>query len=322
MQFFAVSYLILAEAASAAYLSQAIWQAPNGTWLENLAVRADGSILATVLTKPELWLVQPDPSNPNAQLIHSFDAHTGLTGITETFPNTFEVVASNFTMVPPACIAGSSRIYRVSFPRNNNDTKPKVSLTSHSPHDIGLPNGLLRLNKHTLLLADSIKGVIWAIDTITRTSRIVIQDPLLRPMNGSLGVNGLKLHGCNLFFTNEAQSLFGQFEIDTRSGIPKSAARMIAHNKSIAAADFDDFALSPEGCFAYVTAYGGNNVVKIDVATGVGEIIAGGNNSSQVLQPTAAAFGRNGGEGTLFVTTAGGVGGGGRLLAIHVGGVN
>ena len=55
--------------------------------------------------------------------------------------------------------------------------------------------------------------------------------------------------------------------------------------------------------------------------------IAGDLNSTSIAQPTSAAFGRNGDEGVLFVSTAGGLGipvngneiVGGQIVAVRVG---
>ena len=46
-------------------------------------------------------------------------------------------------------------------------------------------------------------------------------------------------------------------------------------------------------------------ITRINVATGEQVIVAGGLNSTQIAQLTAAVFGRENREGALYVTTAG-----------------
>ena len=53
--------------ATALYSITLMFEFPNGTWLENLAVRPSGSIITTILTAPELYLLQPNPRNPKPE---------------------------------------------------------------------------------------------------------------------------------------------------------------------------------------------------------------------------------------------------------------
>ena len=156
---------------AALYPTQLIYQFPNPTFVENLAVRPDGSILTTLATSPELYLIQPSSTNPNPQLIYRFDGSTTVTGITEVSPDSFEVAVTSVSG-PGQPAPGSSSLWRVTFPRRNSD-KAKVSLTAKLP-DVLAPNGLVTLNKHKVLLADSAKGLIFAIDTDTSIHRMLL----------------------------------------------------------------------------------------------------------------------------------------------------
>jgi hypothetical protein len=74
-----------------------VWQFPNGTFVENLAVRSNGQILATLLSVPELYQVDPIGGR-HPQLIHRFPMVTGLTGITEVEKDVFVVIAGNWSL--------------------------------------------------------------------------------------------------------------------------------------------------------------------------------------------------------------------------------
>ena len=302
--------------------TELIYEAPNPTWLENLAVRHDGSILATTITSPEIYLIQPDPSNPSPRVIRGFNFNTGLLGITEIMPDTFIVAGSNLTLATLTPAPESSNLYHVRFPnRHSNDAT--VSLAAHIPN-IALPDGIVTLNDHTILVADPPNGQIWSVDTNTGAYHVVSSDPLLK---GS-GVDGLKIHGNKLYFTDTSERLLGRFTIDLETGIPLGNASVVVrypNNPPVVA--YDDFALSRDGKTAYPVVAGGNTVTQVDIKTGRQVTIAGNLNSTEIAQPTAANFGRNGNEGILYVTTAGGLGIpvngderiGGQIVAVKVG---
>ncbi|KAL9577994.1 MAG: hypothetical protein Q9212_006006, partial [Teloschistes hypoglaucus] len=161
-----LSFFLLTSIAVALYPTKLVYQFPNGTWLEALAVRPAGTILTTLLTSPDLYLIHPDTNNPSPKLIHHFSSHTSLLGITETTPDTFFVIAANYSEEIRSAAPGSSAIYSVHFP-NPHTTDPIVSLAANLPRDTIIPNGLTALNAHTLLVADSRKGNIISVDTLT-----------------------------------------------------------------------------------------------------------------------------------------------------------
>ncbi|KAG8531955.1 uncharacterized protein KY384_003591 [Bacidia gigantensis] len=309
------------------YPTELVYEAPNGTWLENLAVRADGSILATVLTSPDLLLIQPDPKNPAPKLIASFPPTLPFWEL-QKLPRT---PATNFTSATVSGVLGSGNIYRVDLPRHPHHPNGPVhvSLTSHLPDDTGLPNGLLSLNNQTLLLAESNNGTILAINTVTGASTVAINDPLLLPANGNpIGINGLKLHGNTLYFTNSGLNTFNRVPIDLTTGAALGPATVIATGLTGKGIAYDDFALSSDGKRAFLTTTGGNTVAEVDTETGGQRTVAGDFHSTEIAQPTGAAFGRGKGQkGIVYVTTAGGIAipvngyekVGGQLLAIHVG---
>ncbi|KAL8685292.1 MAG: hypothetical protein Q9218_007857, partial [Villophora microphyllina] len=262
-------FFLLPIVVTALYPTKLIYEFPNGTWLENIAVRPTGFILTTVLTTPDLYLIQPNARSPSPQLIHHFSSHESLLGITETSPDTFHIVAANFSTATRSAVPGSSAIYRIRFLSPDSATAI-VALTTNLPPDIGLPNGLTTLNAHTILVADSTKGTILAIDTQTGVSKIISTDPLLRPPTlGGLGVNGLKIaNGNQLFFTNTGQNFLGRLIIDPLTAIPQSAATVIARQPQgpgiPATVQYDDFAIDATGETVFLTTAGGNSITRVD----------------------------------------------------------
>lgn len=319
---FLLSFAFEWSTPSAKRKTELIYQASNGTWFENLAVRRDGSILVTTLTSPTLYLIQPSAERPDPIQIHGFDGYETLTGITEEadVPDSFIVAACNFSIATFALAPNSSGLWRVRYPlrdhhphshtRGGEETSPTVTLLTRLP-DVVLPNGLVTLNAHTVLLADSAKGNIVAIDTHTGASRVAVSDPLLETVNRPVNaVNRLKIHGDTLYFTNGQQNLLGRVQIDRETGAPKGPASVVARGlpgfpSTVA---YDDFELDAQERFAYLTTSGGNAVNRVEIANGRQIILAGDLNSTDLAQPTAVKFGRGKEAGkVLYVTTGGGL---------------
>lgn len=301
--FLFLSFITSLPLCTALHPTQLIYQFPNTTFVENLAIRPCGSILTTIATTPDIYLIEPSPKTTKPQLIHHFDNSTSVTGITEICPDSFIIAVTSATGVGKP-IPGSSSLYRVTFPRSNSN-KAQVSLTAKIPNVL-TPNGLVTLNENKVLIADSIKGVVWAVDTDTGASNIAISDPLFVPNEGfPIGVNGLKILGRTLYFTNSAQSLLGKVDIDLRTGAARGAASVVTHALP-PGKGYDDFALSDRGV-AFVTNAAGNFIERIDTRNGKQSIVAGNINSTKIAEPTSAALGRGAWEDWLFVTTGGGL---------------
>ena len=314
-------------------------------WLGSLAIRPNGSILTADLFGPRLFQINPLASDPKAQLIYRFPNATGLTAITETCPDTYEVIAGNFTEHSNAAKPGSLRVYRVDY---SASTEPKVSLTADLSH-VPLLNGLTPLNPTLFLGTDSVSGKIWSVDTQTGQAIPVITDPLMSPQdpigphNSPLGVNGIKIRkeDCTtfLYFTNTAKGILAKIEINPEDGTPANGTQravVIANTPGAKLGiGYDDFTFGPavdgiESETAFLCDSRGNTISRLE-PNGHQEIIAGNLNSTEVAEPSDAAFGRTERDRhVLYVSTAGGLGNkingsvvvGGQIVAIDTRGLS
>ncbi len=143
------------------------------------------------------------------------------------------------------------------------------------------------------------------------------------PQIRTIGINGIKLRGSTLYFTNTAQALYAKIEIHP-DGTALGAAQVIAHAPPNTT--YDDFALDRRGN-AFLTTAQGNAIEEVG-RTGEPQVIVAGNvNSTEIAEPTAAQFGRTRADrDALYVTTAGGQGipvngdeiVGGQLVAVDI----
>lgn len=135
-----------------------VYDFPNkGSWLENLAVRSNGYVLASRLDVPQLYQFSPLSPISEPTLIHTFPS-TGLTGVTELagHPEVFAVITGNFTTMPSNCT-----VWRVDMCQ----PAPIVTKIAESPQ-ASTPNGMVSLDadEHAVLISDSSLGNVWRFD--------------------------------------------------------------------------------------------------------------------------------------------------------------
>jgi sugar lactone lactonase YvrE len=119
---------------------------------------------------------------------------------------------------------------------------------------------------------------------------------------GIIGVNGIKILGNVLYFTDSAQTVLAKIHINpdgTRAGPTVVLA------STPGGGWYDDFVLDPAGN-AFLTTAVGNTIVELK--GGNQEVTAGNLNSTEIAQATAVAFGRTFIDSDiLYVTTTGGL---------------
>lgn len=188
----------------------------------------------TSLNKPGgLHSLNPlEPLEP-ALVTHDFDGLNSTLGIVETAPDTFWVIASNFSLDPATLGTqpGTNAILKVAIANDGDRGKESasVSLLTYISEAEFL-NGLTKLNNTSLLAADSALGAVWRIDVTTGDATIVAKDPLMspNPIKGyGEGINGLHMHGNKLYFSNSQRHLFAVIELDNNA-YQKGVAREIA----------------------------------------------------------------------------------------------
>ncbi|KAJ5261233.1 hypothetical protein N7478_011828 [Penicillium angulare] len=278
----------------------------NDTWLENLATRSNGIILATEIGPPaNLLAFDPRERHPKKTVIRDFTSVLGLSGITEGAHDVFYVAGANTTSDnisdPPT---NATHVWEVDF--NTNGEQPKIKLLCRPTAPTGF-NGLTAFNETILLASATYQDAIFAIDTETgRTWEAIEQDSLMS------AINGIKVSDGFVYWSANG----ALYRAELYPNVTASTGQLVYQ-----ASQIDDFAISPNGfalnstygsnyTFAYLAGAAGNTIEQViftrnGTAIG-GEIIAGSEDSTEVAEPTGVFFGRGKGElNTIFVTTAG-----------------
>jgi len=286
---------------------------PKGYFLENLAVRADESILITAVLQQELWWVPA--AKPGAVvepvLVHTFD-HP-ITGIAEIAADVFIV---NLT---EAYTTHESHLVRIDF----NGWKPGLPVSPETIYTFdervrGL-NGSCLIGPNVLVIADCFAGLIWRIDLAdagrSSTARVWLADDTMAddpdsgvPPPPQPGVNGVR-YGAEtgyLYYTSTAQQVFMRVPVDPSTLDPVGPAQFVA-----AIDNADDFCLDEAAGFAYVTRHRANTIDRVPLAPRHGsEVrhIAGDPFDETLIGPSSAAWGRGPTDHrrTAYVTTDGG----------------
>ncbi|OTA90722.1 hypothetical protein M434DRAFT_33391 [Hypoxylon sp. CO27-5] len=273
-------------------------------FIENLHVLPNGQLLLTTMESPtgHLYTLDPKASEPQAKLVTSFDSNvTALTGIAPLPDCDGDLYAvSGGLHTSFAFEKGSMRVYIVSL-------KLGSVVDSIPVPDAATMNGMAALPHYPNLLvsADSISGRILSIDTRTHKVGVVMEDAALGPgaHNSSsrvppIGINGLRVRGNYIYFTNSSQGTFMRVRIDQR-GSPIGEPKLLARSPDILQI-YDDFTFDDEGN-AYVAVHS-TEVFKI-TPDGMQTVLAGGGSGSLLKEPTSVALANDG--KSIYVSTGG-----------------
>lgn len=286
---------------------------PKKYFLENLAVRADGSVLITAVLQKELWYVPAaeNGSLVDTVLVHRFD-HP-VTGIVEIAADVFVLSLTE------AYTTHESLLVRVDLVGwVPGDPVTPETIYRFDDRVRGL-NGACLLGPDVLAVADCFAGLIWRVDLAgdadTATAEVwLTHDTMAFDPDSGLppppqpGVNGVRYSPKTgyLYYTSTAQKVFMRVAVDPSTRNPAAAPEFVA-----AIDNADDFCLDEDAGFAYVTRHRANTIDRVPLQPRHGSEVrhlVGDPFDEALVGPSSATWGRRPGErGRVFyVTTDGG----------------
>lgn len=291
--------------------AEVVHQFPNGTWLENLAVRSNGAVLLSDLSAPQVLSVDPN-GDPNA--LHTVAIFprpaTGVLGITELSHDIFYVATSAYNLSTSTPAPGSTQLWKLDLSAYNgcDEHSAHKKLIATVPQATVF-NGLAALPGHhgdngegVLLAADSTLGVVWRVDAKSHAVDVAINNTATRAPAGAelaLGVNGLNVFDGFLYLTNTGANAIMRIPIDKRGGATGPAQVL----NTVGSSGPDDFALATDGRGAYVADALTNDVSFVPIMAGAGGV----RKLANVQGPTSARLGKtNRDRDTLYVSSNGG----------------
>lgn len=269
-----------------------IHQFPLPTWIENLAIRSNGQILATLLTTPEIYLLDPAKAPPTCSLVYQFPSVLALTGIIELGHDIFYVCAGNFNVAAYKNEPGSYSVYEVDI---RNFEKDGDGVRVNKICDIkesGLLNGMELFSEEAreVLIADSEVGCVWKVNVGTGQYEMAVQvEEMKVPTQGlPMGINGIKIRDGYLYWTNTGRRQFCRIKID-HTGKAMGEVEIVAEDCL-----GDDFVFDKEGN-AWITQNPLNTVAVVRISGEV-TLVAGKKEELEVCGGTACQFGKGKGE--------------------------
>jgi hypothetical protein len=289
------------------------------TWLENIAVRATGDLLVTQLAPAPVLYTIKSPASANATLEPIYEWHepnvTDILGITETFPDTFNIIAGNAT-ADALGYAGSWSVWEAKL-SSCNSSVPAIRKIANIPEAM-LLNGITPLPGHPeiVFIADSQFGFLFRLDTRTGKHEVIAKGPEFDPYPArqhktvGFGINGVKIRDGYLYFSNSNLVSIFRMPITMDGYVAKEGkAKVELYADLNAAVDFvDDFVFSGDGTLWAASNYG-NSIVAVSPGGKKIRVVAGAITQLTLAGSTAAAFGRTKYDrDVLYVCTAGGLG--------------
>ncbi|KAH8895612.1 NHL repeat-containing protein [Thozetella sp. PMI_491] len=279
----------LPSSRSLKYELQMIHQFPNGTWIENMAMRRNGQIMATDVAGSKIYLVDPKQPQSDPVVVATFDSGFAIAGITEIEDDVFYTTGTFGDVYHFQFRDNTSAVWEVDmrhYSKTGQSSKRKVADLPAA----GVPNGMTLLSKKdgTILVSDSKYGLIWRVNIYTGASEVVLDDPKLKPVQNAtvmFGVNGIHIVDSFLYFANTNQGLISKYPI-SREGFKIGEIVDITTDVRNA----DDFAIDKSGAI-WLAENTANRLVRVS-PEGQVQCIVGGSNSTALIGPVATKFGR------------------------------
>ncbi|EXL94470.1 hypothetical protein NOF04DRAFT_11435 [Fusarium oxysporum II5] len=293
-------------------------QLEHGTFLENIATRSNGDILTT-----ELWpsaaiytIRNPHTGHNSLQKLFSVPSIQSIYGLTQVKSSrrgteTFIFVGGNSTS-PGNTITGSFGAWAVDFDLLNNVFQlRKVSDMGTDSRFLNGVTALLGISD-IVPVADSTNGLVGRLNITTGIfDTSAFRYPLeMDPVEGArlpIGVNGIKIRGGHLYWTNSFQASIYRIAI-TPNGYPAKGNRPeIVADLSNGVGFLDDFSFDVRGNI-YAATNLDNSIVRIDITTKAWKTIIGGIGEMTVPGCTSVVFGHRSLENEiLYVSTSGAI---------------
>ena len=271
---------------------------PEHFFLENMAVRRDGSMLITVQNRKELWFV-PTPAGVlpvQPRLLHGFEFNTMF--IVERRPDRFVLGVSDVYDTHKA------RLYEIDLTGwpPGASIAPRLMLEFPQPR-VGL-NGACFVAPNVLLAA-GIAQLIWRVDFTEdggASARIWLQHDSMRNRPGEKkpeqpGINGVQFDASAgyLYYTTTSQQMMLRVKVDPATRDPAGLPEFVAGGR-----EWDDFLIDEAAGVAYVTTHRENTIDRVRLAHDGNRagrtVIAGDPFTDLLVGPSAGAWGRAPGE--------------------------
>ena len=273
---------------------------PVKSFLENLAVRHDSSVLVTSMNARELFYVPPSSGEPPVApvLLHRFDQPA--TGIVEIEPDLFLVSTSNLYTTH------ESFLHLVDLRGYQPGSPVEPEMVFRFPDTARGLNGSCLLAPGVVLIADCFAGLIWRLDVQPggreMQARVWLAHDSMGYFPGKLkpeqpGVNGLHYAARTgyLFYTATAKKLLMRVPVDPAALAPAGPPELV-----VAGRMGDDFCIDEDAALVYLATHRQNSIDRISMDpghnSGFPQSVVGDPFTEALIGPCSLAWGRAPGD--------------------------
>ena len=273
---------------------------PVKSFLENLAVRGDGSVLVTSMNARTLFYVPPsDGAAPvDPVQLHVFAQPT--TGLVEVEPDIFFISTSNLYT------SHESFLHRLDLRGWQAGSPVQPEQVFQFPEQARGLNGSCLLAPGVVLIADCFAGLIWRVDLqpggTKPRSRVWLQHESMGYFPGKLkpeqpGVNGVRYAARthHLYYTATAKKLLMRVPVDEATLDPAGKPELV-----VAGRMGDDFCIDEDASVVYLATHRQNTIDRVSMDPGDNSgftvSVAGDPFTEELIGPSSGVWGRAAGD--------------------------
>ena len=273
---------------------------PVKSFLENLAVRSDNSVLVTSMNARELFYVPPSSGDAPVEpvLLHRFDQPT--TGLVEIEPDLFLVSTTNLYTTH------ESFLHRLDLREYRPGSPVQPEMVFRFPDTARGLNGSCLLAPGVVMIADCFAGLVWRVDVQPGgrdiQARVWLRDESMGYFPGKLkpeqpGVNGIRYAARtrHLYYTATAKKLLMRVPVDPETLDPAGAPELV-----VAGRMGDDFCIDEDAGVIYLATHRQNSIDRISMDpgdnSGFPQSVVGDPFTEALIGPCSLAWGRAPGE--------------------------
>ena len=270
------------------------------SFLENLVVRDDNSVLVTCVTTKELFYVPPWSGRGMVEPVRLYCFEQLPTGVIEIELNIFLICTGNLYTTH------ESFLYQLDLREWQPGSPVAPELVFRFPENAKGLNGMCLLGPGTALVADCFASLIWRVDFQPggrdMQARVWLEHESMGYFPGKLkpeqpGVNAVRYAARthHLYYTSTAKKLLMRVPVAPDTLDPAGAPELV-----VAGRMFDDFCIDEDAGALYITTHRQNTIDRVSMDpgenSGFTQSVAGDPFTEAMIGPSSGAWSRRLGD--------------------------
>lgn len=280
-----------------------VTQLPQTGWFEGFALRPNGHILVSRLDEPILYTFNAEDKEADPQELHTFSNATGVINLCplEGRHDEYAVISGRPDIDAMKFDNCDYILWRVTISPDDTITVAKIA----DLDDYGFSIGIIPASEHTLLIADSCRNLICALDIATGVSTVLAEDASMKATDGEpFGLNRLRMGQGFVWFTNTSAGTLSRFPISIDGASIKATGPVQTLCEDIE--HCDGLAIAKDASTVWTASMANGWLWQVDIDEEDGEVFATTSVIKEDLySPTAVEAACVSGKARLYVVCNG-----------------